>query len=89
MSRTFAGCTGTSDYQIAREGGLSWAVPWCAGFYALCCQVKPDITPEEFIEILNTTSVPAQTTIKGLELTFGKIPDPAAVIRELEDRVAR
>lgn len=89
MSRTFAGCTGTSDYQIVREGGLSWAVPWCAGFYALCCQVKPDITPEEFIEILNTTSVPAQTTIKGLELTFGKIPDPAAVIRELEDRVAR
>lgn len=89
MSRTFAGCTGTSDYQIVREGGLSWAVPWCAEFYALCCQVKPDITPEEFIEILNTTSVPAQTTIKGLELTFGKIPDPAAVIRELEDRVAR
>lgn len=23
-------------------------MPYVAGLYALCCQVKPDITPEEF-----------------------------------------
>ncbi len=35
-SRTYAGCTGEQDYEIAYSGGLSWAVPWFAGFYALC-----------------------------------------------------
>ncbi|MEG1579440.1 MAG: hypothetical protein RR336_11820, partial [Oscillospiraceae bacterium] len=45
--RTYAGSTGTTDYEIGSSGGMSWAVPWCAGFYALCCQVKPDITSKE------------------------------------------
>lgn len=83
-SRTYAGCTGTSDYEICYEGGLSWAVPWLAGFYALCCQVKPDITPQEFIKIVKSTSVSTQISKNGKTYEFGKIINPAAVIAELK-----
>lgn len=83
-SRTYAGCTGTSDYEIGHEGGLSCAVPWLAGFYALCCQVKPDITPQEFIEIIKSTSVTTEITKHGKLYKFGQIVNPAKVIEELQ-----
>ncbi len=47
-SRTAASPTGIRDYAFYRFGGLSWAVPWAAGLYALACQVDPDITPQVF-----------------------------------------
>ena len=47
-SRTTASPTGPNDYVFYREGGLSWTTPYLAGVYALVCQVKPDITPEQF-----------------------------------------
>ena len=49
-SRTTAGPTGNEDYAFYRLGGLSWAVPWAAGLYALACQAKPDVTPQLFWE---------------------------------------
>jgi subtilisin family serine protease len=48
-SRTAAGYSGEADYIFYRRGGLSWSAPWLAGLYALCVQVRPDITPELFI----------------------------------------
>lgn len=54
-SRCTANFTGNEDYVFYRSGGLSWSVPYLAGLYALCCQVKPDITPEQFLtEIIAT-----------------------------------
>ncbi len=47
-SRTAASPTGARDYAFYRFGGLSWAVPWAAGLYALACQVDPDMTPQVF-----------------------------------------
>ncbi len=47
-SRTTAGPTGAKDFAFYRFGGLSWAVPWAAGLYALACQVDPDMTPQVF-----------------------------------------
>ena len=85
-SRTYASCTGTENYEIAHDGGFSWAVPWCAGFYALCCQVKPDITPQEFIEIVNSTSVPAETVYNDKIYMFGNIINPAEVIKMLQNK---
>ncbi len=46
--RTTASPTGVNDYVHYDEGGWSWVVPYVAGLYAMACQVKPDITPEEF-----------------------------------------
>ena len=47
-ARATASPTGADDYVFYRQGGISWAVPYLAGLYALACQVKPDVTPEEF-----------------------------------------
>jgi len=49
-SRTTASPMGTGEYAFYRLGGLSWAVPWAAGLYALACQVRPDVTPQLFWE---------------------------------------
>ena len=82
-SRTYAGCTGASDYEIGHEGGLSWAVPWFAGFYAMCCQVKPDITPQAFIDIVDKTSITTELTHSENTYQFGRIVNPGAVIEQL------
>ncbi|MHB8129498.1 MAG: S8 family serine peptidase [Mobilitalea sp.] len=83
-SRTYAACTGTENYEICHEGGLSWAVPWCAGFYALCCQVKPDITPEEFIEVVKSTAVTIDLAHDNKTYQFGQIINPTGVIEQLQ-----
>lgn len=66
-------------YEIVYSGGASWAVPWLAGFYALCCQAKPEITPAEFVEEITSTT-------QTVSLPCGaqaNIIDPAAVIARL------
>ena len=82
-SRSFAGCTNPDDYAISRNGGLSWAVPWCVGLYALCCQEKPDITPQEFIELANSTATTTELEHDGKTYAFGKIINPEGIINEL------
>jgi len=79
-SRTYAGPTGTDSYEITYGGGISWAVPWCAGFYALCVQVKPDITPSEFIKAISSTHVPVSIEHNGRSYMFGNMVNPAGVI---------
>lgn len=83
-SRTYAGWTGSDDYEISNEGGLSWTVPWLAGFYALCCQVRPEMTPQEFIETVKSTAVTTEIEHEGKTYQFGKIIDPAAAIGALQ-----
>jgi hypothetical protein len=83
-SRTYASCTGTENYEIGHEGGLSWAVPWCAGFYSLCCQVKPEITPQEFIDAIKSTAVTTDIEHEAKIYKFGKIINPAGVIDKLK-----
>ncbi len=78
-SRAYAARTGPQDYEIDYEGGLSWAVPWMAGFYALCCQAKPDITPSEFIKVTKGTTY----LVRASTGEFLRIIDPAAVIARL------
>lgn len=47
--RTVADLKSEDGYRFdGNDGGMSWAVPWYAGMYALAKQVRPDITPEEF-----------------------------------------
>lgn len=85
-SRTIAGCTGTDDYALSRNGGLSWSVPWCTGLYALCCQVKPDITPQEFIEAANSTAVTTEIEYNGKSYSFGKIINPEELLKQIQDK---
>jgi hypothetical protein len=83
-SRTIAGCTDTDSYALSRNGGLSWGVPWCAGLYALCCQVKPDITPQEFIDAAYSTSVTTEIEYNGKSFSFGKIINPEGIIEKIK-----
>ena len=73
--RTYASCTGENGYEIGSDSGMSWGMPWLAGLYALCCQVKPEITPDEFRQTVRETA-----QVKS----FGKLVDPVAVIRQLQ-----
>lgn len=53
--RTTADMSGDT-YVYYADGGWSWTVPYIAGVYALCVQVKPDITPELFYQAAWETS---------------------------------
>lgn len=82
-SKTYAFCTGNSDYAFSRQGGLSFTCPWLAGMYALCAQVKPDITPEEFINISYETGSTIKRKQYNQEVNFGIIINPVNIINKL------
>lgn len=83
-SRTTASPTGMEDYVFYRQGGLSWAVPYLAGMYALALQVKPDITPKEFWKIALRTGKTIQIQHAGKDYDFGVILDPQALIEAIK-----
>ena len=43
---------GDFSYQYCGRGGLSWAIPYCAGVLALGWQVRPEIGPEQMRDLL-------------------------------------
>ena len=43
---------GDCGYQYCGEGGLSWAIPYCAGVLALGWQARPELTAPEMRELL-------------------------------------
>jgi len=43
---------GDFGYQYYGRGGLSWAIPYCAGVLALGWQVKPELGPVQMRELL-------------------------------------
>jgi hypothetical protein len=73
-ARTTASPTGEGDYAFYRQGGTSWAVPYLAGLYALACQVRRDITPEQFW---------------AAALATGDAPEPPAALPSREEAEAR
>lgn len=54
-----------------------------AGFYAMCCQVQPEITPNEFIQLAMDTGTTTQFTENDQTYSIDKIINPAAVIEAL------
>ena len=85
--RTYASCTGEANYEWSYEGGMSWAVPWLAGFYALCCQAAPDCTPERFFQAVQDTAAAELLHENGGQTCcFGRIIDPAAAIEALKNQ---
>jgi len=39
-------------YRYCGQGGQSWAIPYCAGVFALGWQVRPDLSPEQMRQLL-------------------------------------
>ena len=83
-SRTYASWDGVDGYEFCAEGGLSWAVPWMAGLYALCVQEYPAITPEVFIQTAFETGTKRTIVQSGKEYTLGTIVNPKALVTALE-----
>lgn len=82
--RIYAACFDASGYEMMSYAGTSAAVAWLSGFYALCCQVKPEITPKEFVEIIKSTGVTTEISYNGKDYPFSKIINPQAIISELK-----
>ncbi|MCF6461727.1 S8 family serine peptidase [Clostridium sp. Cult3] len=80
-SRCIASPTGEDKYVFYYSGGMSWAVPYTAGIYALCCQENPNITPEEFNAALNKTTTEVRLGDSNDEY---KILNPEALINEIK-----
>lgn len=77
--RTCANCTSTTGYRYeGNDGGMSWAVPYLAGVYALARQVNPDITPQEFYKAAIETSDECFNKDDGTYV--GRLINPARLI---------
>lgn len=77
-ARTYASAKGEDAYEFSVRAGSSWTAPWLAGMYALCCQVDPALTGEEFIEAALKTGSP---TTEGVSVIA-----PAALIEAIKQR---
>ncbi len=86
-NRTVASSTGADAYAYWRYAGLSWAVPYLAGVYALACQVHPDVTPERFLRLAADTGRSTKLEVGGKTLSFGRVVDPAALLRRLQSDI--
>ena len=84
-SRTLASATGPADYFFVRHGGSSWVAPYIAGLYALCCQVRPKITPGQFFRLSLQTGDTTQATCRGVTRPYGTIINPSRLIDALRD----
>lgn len=85
-SRCAASPSGASEYAFDSEGGLSWAVPYLAGAYALACQACPGVTPEAFWKAALETGKTVTVTKDGKKYSLGKIIDPEGIIDALADK---
>lgn len=83
-SKTFAGYEGTNDYTFNRIGGWSSVEPYLAGLYAMCCQVKPDITPDIFWSTALKTGDTVEIKNEGKETKTGKLINPVKLIASLK-----
>lgn len=54
---TVASPIGNEDYTYYSDGGMSWAVPYFAGIYAVAKNSFPEITPKKFFDIAIKTGL--------------------------------
>ena len=79
-ARTTASPTGAADYAHYDSAGWSWAVPWVAGLYALACQARPDIDPQQFWQAALTTGRTIELKYEDEVIPFGTIANPNALL---------
>ncbi len=83
--RIIASPTGEKDYVAYANGGLSWAVPYLAGVATLAKQVKPDLTPDEFLEVAHKTAQSVEVKHQsGKSVKNNTFINPQALIKELQ-----
>ncbi len=83
-ARTTASATGPGEYEFDNHAGVSWAVPYQAGLYALAAQVDPTITPARFLSLERQTGRTVEVERDGRRVPLGPIVDPQALIGALK-----
>lgn len=83
-SRTTASGAGEHEYKFSRVGGWSWGVPYISGLYALGCQVRPNLTIEEFWTYAYETGISREVERDGVKYE-AKIFNPIKLIEKLEE----
>lgn len=82
--RTAASPAGEGEYACFAQGGMSWVAPYVAGLFALACQVRPEVTYEEFLAAARATADPISIrSAEGKAYPYGKVVDPAALLARL------
>lgn len=84
-SRCTAGQSGKSSYVFKSTAGVSWSIPYIAGLYALACQVKPNVTPQEFWDKALETGDEIKIEKNNKVYKFGKIVNPVKLIESLKE----
>ena len=82
--RTLAGPNSDEEYAFYYSGGTSWAVPWLAGMYALCLEVKPTLTPDEFIDKVISTSSTLNVDNSEVQYKIQGIINPEKLINAIQ-----
>ena len=85
--RSLASPTGTNDYVLYRFGGKSWTIPYLAGIYALACQIKPSINPEDFLDIVFETGNFLDHTDDYSGYNVKKLINPVEIMNTLEETI--
>jgi hypothetical protein len=83
-SRSTASQSGKKSYAFYSTAGVSWSIPYIAGLYALACQVKPNVTPQEFWKKALETGDEIKITRESTEYRFGKIVNPVKLVESLK-----
>ncbi len=84
--RTAASPSGTDEYAYYVNGGMSWAIPYIAGLYALACQVDPDVTFEQFTGAAIETAQPLSLLHEGRQYSYGRLVNPAALLGKINGK---
>jgi hypothetical protein len=80
-ARSVAAEKGENTYTYSYDGGFSWICPYIAGLYALCAQVRPDVTPELFLETVAETAREQPSSDTEYPL---KIVDPLKLLTAIQ-----
>lgn len=83
-SRTYGDWESEYGYEFCSRGGLSWAVPWLAGLYALCREANPSITPEMFLSVALETGTEKEFSYNGNSYSLGTIVNPSMLIQKIQ-----
>ena len=57
--RSGSGDSGYSDYYYWGQGGLSWAMPYVLGLYAIVTEIDPTLTKDDLLSMLSDTATEA------------------------------
>jgi hypothetical protein len=82
-SRTMASCAGTNDYVYFAEGNPASPIAYLAGLYALACEVKPSLSPEEFKAVAFQTGNAIQADRGRGKPELGTVVNPEALLEVL------